>query len=217
MSVVFEIIEPILDFVTFVISNLGYPGVIFLMILDSAMIPIPSEIILVFSGYLVTTGTFEPVSVILAGSFGNVVGSILTYYFGLKFGRLFVLRFGKYFFIKENHLEYTEKLFQKYGDKISFLGRLLPAIRTYISLPCGIAKMNLFKYSVYTFFGSIIWNTMFTYIGIQLGSNWQDIDNYSIYLEIVTVCVIVVFVIWFITKMLKKRNLDKKSYCIFIC
>lgn len=216
MSVVFEIIEPILDFVTFVISNLGYPGVIFLMILDSAMIPIPSEIILVFSGYLVTTGTFEPISVILAGSFGNVVGSIMTYYFGLKFGRLFVLRFGKYFFIKENHLEYTEKLFQKYGDKISFLGRLLPAIRTYISLPCGIAKMNLFKYSVYTFFGSIIWNTMFTYIGIQLGSNWQDIDNYSIYLEIVTVCVIVVFVIWFITKMLKKRNLDKKSYCIFI-
>lgn len=216
MSVVFEIIEPILDFVTFVISNLGYPGVIFLMILDSAMIPIPSEIILVFSGYLVTTGTFEPISVILAGSFGNVVGSIMTYYFGLKFGRLFVLRFGKYFFIKENHLKYTEKLFQKYGDKISFLGRLLPAIRTYISLPCGIAKMNLFKYSVYTFFGSIIWNTMFTYIGIQLGSNWQDIDNYSIYLEIVTVCVIVVFVIWFITKMLKKRNLDKKSYCIFI-
>lgn len=217
MSVVFEIIEPILDFVTFVISNLGYPGVIFLMILDSAMIPIPSEIILVFSGYLVTTGTFEPISVILAGSFGNVVGSIMTYYFGLKFGRLFVLRFGKYFFIKENHLEYTEKLFQKYGDKISFLGRLLPAIRTYISLPCGIAKINLFKYSIYTFFGSVIWNTMFTYIGIQLGSNWQDIDNYSIYLEIVTVCVIVVFVIWFITKMLKKRNLDKKSYCIFIC
>lgn len=217
MSVVFEIIEPILDFVTFVISNLGYPGVIFLMILDSAMIPIPSEIILVFSGYLVTTGTFEPISVILAGSFGNVVGSIMTYYFGLKFGRLFVLRFGKYFFIKENHLEYTEKLFQKYGDKISFLGRLLPAIRTYISLPCGIAKMNLFKYSVYTFFGSIIWNTMFTYIGIQLGSNWQDIDNYSIYLEIVSVCLIVVFVIWFITKTLKKRNLDKKSYCIFIC
>jgi membrane protein DedA with SNARE-associated domain len=217
MSVVFEIIEPILDFVTFVISNLGYPGVIFLMILDSAMIPIPSEIILVFSGYLVTTGTFEPVSVILAGSFGNVVGSILTYYFGLKFGRLFVLRFGKYFFIKENHLEYTEKLFQKYGDKISFLGRLLPAIRTYISLPCGIAKINLFKYSIYTFFGSVIWNTMFTYIGIQLGSNWKDIDNYSIYLEIVSVCVIVAFIIWFITKTLKKRNLDKKSYCIFIC
>ena len=217
MSIVFEILKPVVDFVISIISNLGYAGVIILMVLDSAMIPIPSEIILVFSGYLVTTGTFDPISIILAGSFGNVVGSILTYYFGLKFGRLFILRFGKYFFIKEHHLEYTEKLFQKYGDKISFLGRLLPAIRTYISLPCGIAKMNLFKYSIYTFFGSIIWNTMFTYIGMQLGSNWQDIDNYSIYLEIVTGCVIVAFVIWFITKMIKKRNSDKKSYCIFIC
>lgn len=217
MSIVFEILKPVVDFVISIISNLGYAGVIFLMVLDSAMIPIPSEIILVFSGYLVTTGTFDPISIILAGSFGNVVGSILTYYFGLKFGRLFILRFGKYFFIKEHHLESTEKLFQKYGDKISFLGRLLPAIRTYISLPCGIAKMSLLKYSIYTFFGSVIWNTMFTYIGMQLGSNWQDIDNYSIYLEIVTGCVIIAFVIWFITRTLKKRNSDKKSYCIFIC
>lgn len=216
MSVLFEILKPLADFVTSIISNLGYPGVIFLMVFDSAMIPIPSEIILVFSGYLVTTGTFEPISLILAGSLGNVIGSIITYYIGLKFGRLFILRFGKYFFIKEHHLEYTEKLFQKYGDKISFLGRLLPAIRTYISLPCGVAKMNLLKYSIYTFLGSVIWNSIFTYIGIQLGSKWQEIDNYSIYLEIVTGCVIVAFVIWFIIKMLRKRSSNKKSYCIFI-
>ncbi|MDW3654268.1 MAG: hypothetical protein QOK61_06920, partial [Nitrososphaeraceae archaeon] len=103
MSIVFEILKPVVDFVISIISNLGYAGVIILMVLDSAMIPIPSEIILVFSGYLVTTGTFDPISIILAGSFGNVVGSILTYYFGLKFGRLFILRFGKYFFIKEHH------------------------------------------------------------------------------------------------------------------
>jgi membrane protein DedA with SNARE-associated domain len=216
MSSLFEILKPLVDFVTSIISNLGYPGVIFLMVLDSAMIPIPSEIILVFSGYLVTTGTFEPVSLILAGSLGNVIGSIITYYIGLKFGRLFILRFGKYFFIKEHHLEYTEKLFQKYGDKISFLGRLLPAIRTYISLPCGVAKMNLLKYSIYTFIGSVIWNTIFTYIGIQLGSKWQEIDKYLIHLEIVTGSVIVAFAISLIIKMLWKRNSSKKSYCIFI-
>ena len=104
MSIVFEILKPVVDFVISIISNLGYAGVIFLMVLDSAMIPIPSEIILVFSGYLVTTSTFDPISIILAGSFGNVVGSILTYYLGLKFGRLFILRFGKYFFFKEHHL-----------------------------------------------------------------------------------------------------------------
>jgi len=189
MSVLFEILKPLVDFVTSIISNLGYPGVLFLMVLDSAMIPIPSEIILVFSGYLVTTGTFE---------------------------WLFILRLGKYFFIKEHHLEYTEKMFEKYGDKISLLGRLLPSIRTYISLPCGVAKMSLLKYSIYTFIGSVIWNTIFTYIGIQLGSNWHDIDNYSIYLEIVTACAIVVFAIWFTIKMLRKRSSNKKSYCIFI-
>ena len=215
MSVLFEILKPLVDFVTSIISSLGYPGVIFLMILDSAMIPIPSEIILVFSGYLVTTGTFEPISLILAGSLGNVIGSIITYYIGLKFGRLFVLRFGKYFFIKEHHLEYTEKMFEKYGDKISLLGRLLPAIRTYISLPCGVAKMSLIKYSIFTFIGSVIWNTIFTYIGIQLGNKWQDIDDYSIYLEIVTACTIVAFAIWFGIKMVRKSNSNKKSYCTF--
>ena len=215
MSVLFEILKPLVDFVTSIISSLGYPGVIFLMILDSAMIPIPSEIILVFSGYLVSTGTFEPIGLILAGSLGNVIGSIITYYVGLKFGRLFVLRFGKYFFIKEHHLEYTEKMFEKYGDIISLLGRLLPAIRTYISLPCGVAKMSVVKYSIYTFIGSVIWNTIFTYIGIQLGNKWQDIDNYSIYLEIVTACTIVAFAIWFTIKMLRKRSSNKKSYCTF--
>jgi len=216
MSVLFDIIKPLVDFATSIISNLGYSGVLFLMILDSTMIPIPSEIILVFSGYLVTKGTFEPISLILAGSLGNVIGSIITYYVGLKFGRIFILRFGKYFFIKEHHLEYTEKMFQKYGDKISLLGRLLPVVRTYISLPCGVAKMSLLKYSVYTFIGSVIWNTIFTYIGIQLGSNWQDIDNYSIYFEVVTGFAMVAFAIWFTIKILRKRSSNKKLFCIFI-
>lgn len=211
MSILFDILKPVVDFVVSIISNLGYAGVIFLMVLDSAMIPIPSEIILVFSGYLVTTGTFEPISLILAGSFGNVVGSILTYYLGLKFGRLFILRFGKYFFIKEHHLEYTEKLFQKYGDKISFFCRLLPAIRTYISLPCGVGKANFIKFTIYTFLGSLVWNSMLTYVGILLGNNWNNIDKYAIYLDIVSACVIAVFVIWFVAKMRGRNKTNQKS------
>jgi membrane protein DedA with SNARE-associated domain len=107
--------------------------------------------------------------------------------------------------LKEKHLEYTENLFQKYGDKISFGGRLIPAIRTYISLPCGIGKTNFIKFSIYTFLGSIIWNTIFTYVGIQLGNKWEDIDEYSIYLDIVAVCVIAGFVIWFVAKI-RRRN-----------
>jgi membrane protein DedA with SNARE-associated domain len=213
-----EILRPFIDFVTWVISNLGYPGIFFLMFLDSAMIPIPSEIILVFSGYLITSGVFEPVSVVLVGSLGNVLGSIVTYYIGLKWGRLMILRYGKYIFLKKKHLEYTENLFQRYGDKISFMGRLLPAIRTYISLPCGIGKTNLVKFSVYTFLGSVIWNTLFIYVGMQLGNNWQDIDKYSIYLDILLVSVITGFVIWFIIKKAIKHgylNPRRYRFCFF--
>jgi len=195
-----------MDFVVWVISNLGYPGIFFLMVLDSAMIPIPSEIILVFSGYLITSGEFELVSVILMGSLGNLVGSYFTYYVGFKWGRLIILKYGKYILLKEKHLEFTENLFQKYGDKISFGGRLLPAIRTYISLPCGIGKTNFIKFSIYTFLGSVIWNTMFTYIGIHLGNKWEDIDKYSVYLEILAVCVITGFVIWFVIKKAIKHG-----------
>ncbi len=185
---------------------MGYLGVFSLMVLDSAMIPIPSEIILVFSGYLITTGKFEPVSVIVVGSLGNVIGSILTYYVGLKWGRVLLLKYGRYVLLKKKHIEFTENLFQKHGDRISFFGRLLPAIRTYISLPCGIGRTNIIKFSIYTFLGSIIWNTVFTYIGMQLGNNWEHIDNYSVYLEILLLSVCSGFVIWIIVKKVKKHR-----------
>jgi membrane protein DedA with SNARE-associated domain len=158
-----------------------------------------------FSGFLVSNGTFEPISVVLAGTFGNLVGSILTYYLGIKVGRAFILKYGKYILFRKGHLEFTEELFQKYGDKISFFCRLLPAIRTYISLPCGVGKANFIKFSIYTFLGSLIWNSMLTYVGIQFGNNWENIDKYAIYLDIVSACVIAGFVIWFVAKI-RRRN-----------
>lgn len=188
------------------ISNLGYQGIFFLMVLESALIPIPSEIIMPFSGFLITNGKFEPISVVLAGTFGNVVGSILTYFLGIKFGRSFILKYGKYILFKKSHLEFTEELFQRYGDKIAFFCRLLPAIRTYISFPCGVGKTNFVKFTIYTFLGSLIWNTMLTYVGIQFGNNWKNIDKYSIYLDIVSICVIVAFAIWFVAKMRVRNN-----------
>ena len=205
MSITFEILKPIIDFVISFISSLGYPGIFLLMILESALIPIPSEIIMPFSGFLVSKGTFDPISVVLAGTFGNLVGSILTYYLGIKAGRAFILKYGKYILFKKSHLEFTEELFEKYGDKISFFCRLLPAVRTYISLPCGVGKANFVKFSIYTFLGSLIWNSMLTYVGILLGNNWKNIDKYAIYLDIVAACVIVVFIIWFVV-MVQRRN-----------
>ena len=210
MSITFEILKPVIDFVISFISGLGYPGIFLLMILESALIPIPSEIIMPFSGFLVSKGTFDPISVVLAGTFGNLVGSILTYYLGIKAGRAFILKYGKYILFKKSHLEFTEELFEKYGDKISFFCRLLPAVRTYISLPCGVGKANFVKFSIYTFLGSLIWNSMLTYIGILLGNNWKNIDKYAIYLDIVAACVIVGFIIWFVV-MVRRRNNSRQE------
>jgi membrane protein DedA with SNARE-associated domain len=208
LGIVFEILRPVIDLVISFISTTGYVGIFLLMILESALIHIPSEIIMPFSGFLVTSGKFHPIAVILAGSLGNLVGSVLTYYIGIKFGRAFIIKYGKYIFFKENHLEFTDKLFKKYGDRISFVGRLLPLIRTYVSLPAGIGKTNLAKFVFYTFAGSVIWNTMLTYAGIQLGNNWENIDKYSIYLDIAAVFAIVVFIVWIISKRRSLRKSD---------
>jgi len=206
LSVVFDIIRPLIEFIISFISRVGYLGIFFLMVLESAMIPIPSEIIMPFSGFLVSAGKFGPILVVLAGSLGNLVGSILTYYFGLKVGRAFIIKYGKYVFFKKEHLEFTERLFKNYGDKISFVGRLLPVIRTYVSLPAGIGRTNFIKFVFYTLIGSLIWNSVLTFAGMQLGNNWKNIDRYSIYLDVVTICIIVGFSAWLVLKFKKGRE-----------
>jgi membrane protein DedA with SNARE-associated domain len=204
---ILEILRPVVEGITQLISILGYPGIFILMTLESALVPIPSEIIMPFSGFLSTTGRLEPIGVIIAGSLGNLIGSILTYYLGLKIGRTVVLKYGKYIFFKRKHLELTERLFAKYGEKISFIGRLLPGIRTYVSLPAGIGKARPKKFVVYTLAGVVIWNSFLTFIGMQLGKRWQNIDKYSLYLDIISVALVAAFVIYFI--YVSRRDRDK--------
>ena len=203
---VIEILRPLVEFITSVISSLGYGGIFFLMILESALIPIPSEIIMPFSGFLASTGKLGSVGVILAGSLGNLVGSVITYYLGIRLGRAFLIKYGKYILFRVHHLVWTEQLFQKYGDKISFVGRLLPGVRTYISLPAGIGKSNFIKFVVYTLLGSIIWNSLLTYGGIQLGRSWQHIDKYSGYLDIIAVVATAVFIVWIVYSNTRSRG-----------
>jgi membrane protein DedA with SNARE-associated domain len=203
---IIEILRPIVEVITSIITTMSYPGIFFLMILESALIPIPSEIIMPFSGFLASAGKLNYVGVVLAGSFGNLVGSILTYYLGINVGRKVILKYGKYIFFKKEHLELTENLFNKYGDRVSFVGRLLPGIRTYVSLPAGIGKTKFTKFVIYTLAGSLIWNSMLTYVGMKLGSNWKNIDKYSIYLDIAAVLAIAVFLIWFIYNTRRKSK-----------
>src|SRR5919112_1326261 len=207
---ILEFFNTLVTLITTFISNLGYPGIFFLMVAESAMIPIPSEIIMPFSGFLVASEKLSFIEVVVAGSFGNLLGSIITYFLGIKVGRHLIIKYGKYFFFHEKHLQFTERLFERLGDKISFVGRLLPGIRTYVSFPLGIAKSNFIKFVFYTLIGSIIWNTLLTYVGIRLGRDWQNFHQYSSYLDIIALVVIATFIIWFIYKI-KRISLDKKQ------
>jgi membrane protein DedA with SNARE-associated domain len=206
MAVVLELLKPLVEFITSFIAQLGYSGVFLLMILESALIPIPSEIIMPFSGFLSSTGRLDPLLVTLSGSLGNLVGSALTYYLGIRAGRKFILKYGKYILLKKEHLEITENLFRRYGDKISFAGRLLPGIRTYVSLPAGIGKTDFKKFIIYTFAGSLLWNSMLMYVGMSLGRNWKNIDKYSVYLDVAALLSVAVFTIWFVYKTKRKSN-----------
>ena len=204
--VALDIINNLANFVIQTISNTGYLGIFALMIAESALIPIPSEIIMPFSGYLVSTGKFNPILVIIAGSIGNLVGSFIAYVIGIKLGREIILKYGKYILIKKSHLEWTESYFKKYGDRSTFVSRLLPAIRTYISLPAGVAKMNLKKFVIYTFAGSIIWSTLLTYVGIALGEEWTKIRHYSDYIDGLVIIGIIIIIIIIIKKRIGKTE-----------
>lgn len=205
-----EIVNTLINFITSTISSSGYAGIFFLMVAESALIPIPSEIIMPFSGFLVSTGELDFVYVVLAGSIGNLAGSIIAYYAGSRLGREFILRYGKYVLLKKSHLELTESYFKKYGDRSTFIGRMLPAVRTYISLPAGLVRMNMKKFVVYTIIGSIIWNSALTYIGVQLGNNWKDILHYSDYLDIAVIIAVIVVIVLFI-KSRKNKSAEKIS------
>jgi len=159
------------------ISFLGYPGIVFLMSLESACLPVPSEIVLPFSGFLVYRGAFDLLFASLAGTLGCLLGSVVAYYFGLKKGRNLIKNHGKYFFLNEDHLELAEKWFHKYGDKAIFFTRLMPIVRTFISLPAGIGKMNFKKFVIYTILGSFPWCFALVYAGFLLGPYWMNIIN----------------------------------------
>jgi membrane protein DedA with SNARE-associated domain len=194
-----HLIDLIVQFVTGTVSAVGYLGVFILMALESACIPIPSEIIMPFSGFLVSSGKLSLIWVTLAGAFGNLIGAVITYAIGFYGGRPFILKYGKYFFVKEKEVHHAERFFAKWGDWSVFLSRNLPVIRTFISLPAGVAEMPFIKFAFFSFLGSIPWCFGLTYLGFILGNNWLLIREYGHYLDIVAGIAIICFigkVIW---------------------
>jgi membrane protein DedA with SNARE-associated domain len=172
------------------------------MTLESALIPIPSEITMPFSGSLVVLGTFNFWIVVLVGTIGNLVGSLLAYWLGWWGGetvvRTIILKYGKYFLISEHEYDQSERWFRKHGEIIVFVSRILPILRTFISLPAGVAKMKLVKFIVYTTIGSLIWAYFLTSIGVVLGNNWESLQVYFHKFDLVIVGAGIIVVIWYI-------------------
>jgi membrane protein DedA with SNARE-associated domain len=168
-----RIIEILSAFIVATISALGYSGIVLLMAIESACIPLPSEIIMPFSGYLVALGRFNLWAVGVAGAFGCVLGSVVAYAVGMYGGRPLIEKYGRYVLVSHHDLDLADRWFARYGEVIVFTSRLLPVIRTFIAFPAGVARMNLTRFVLYTFAGSLPWCLGLAYVGQKLGEQWN--------------------------------------------
>jgi len=204
-----NIIAQLSAFIISVISTLGYPGIVLLMAIESACIPLPSEVIMPFSGAL-TIGSIaaqynrEPFTLVLVALFGAVgcnVGSVVAYEIGYYGGRPLVQKFGAYILLSQKELDWADHFFERYGDWTVFVSRLLPVVRTFIALPAGIARMPRLRFHVFTFLGSFPWCLMLAYVGMKLGEKWETDPRLKIWFhrfDAIILAVIVITVVVFV-------------------
>src|SRR2546423_15668744 len=203
--------EVLSDFIVGTISALDCPGVGLLMAIESACIPLPSEIIMPFSGYLVYTGRFSLWAVSVAGAIGCVVGSLVAYWVGMYGGRPVIEKYGRYVLLSHHDLELAERWFARRGELIVFASRLLPVIRTFIAFPAGVAKMNLTRFIVYTFLGSLPWCLGLAYAGQKLGEQWDKNDALKTWFhrfDFVIGILIIIAAAWWVWRHLKHSRTD---------
>lgn len=183
------------------------------MTLESALIPIPSEITMPFAGFLANKGSLSFPLVVLVGALGNLVGSLLAFALGYFLEENVIVnlieKYGKFILLSKHEYLKAIHWFQKYGNGIAFFSRLLPAVRTFISLPAGLSEMNIYKFSIYTFLGSLIWSAFLTYIGFYLGEQWNTLEGYFRKFDILILIIIVISALLYINHKLKIVKLPK--------
>ncbi|HLJ43223.1 MAG TPA: DedA family protein [Candidatus Binataceae bacterium] len=165
-------------FIVGTISTTGYGGIVLLMAIESACVPLPSEIMMPFSGYLVSTGRFSLNLVAIAGAVGCLLGSYVAYFAGANGGRRLLLKYGRYILIAPHEIELADHFFDRWGSPAVFISRLLPVVRTFIALPAGIARMRLVPFTIYTLLGSYIWCLALAWAGMKLGQHWSQLGPY---------------------------------------
>jgi len=191
--------------VTF-IGNTGYISVFILMILESMVAPVPSEAVMPFAGFLIVSGQFTFTGVIFVSTLGSIVGSLISYYAGYYGGRPIVERFGKYLLLDKHHLDITEKFFNRRGEATIFICRFIPVIRHLISVPAGIGKMNIVKFTIYTIVGAGLWNAFLTSIGYVLKNNWKEVMKYSHVIDYVVLGILFLLVFYGLWKFISHRK-----------
>jgi membrane protein DedA with SNARE-associated domain len=211
-----KIIEILSYFIVATISTLGYGGVVLLMAIESACIPLPSEIIMPFAGYLVYKGQFNLWAVGIAGAVGCVVGSWVAYYVGLYGGRPMIEKYGRYVLLSRHDLDLADRWFARYGEVIVFASRLLPVIRTFIAFPAGVARMNMTRFTVYTFLGSLPWCIGLAYVGQVLGEQWDKNETLKTWFhrfDFLIGAVILLAAVWWVWRHFKhSRPQDEAAH-----
>ena len=199
------ITDRLVDFAVNVVGDLGLAGVFVLMLLESACIPVPSEATMLFAGFNVFDGQYSLFAAVAAGVLGNLVGSWIAYGVGY-FGRIeWFEKHGRHVFIKPHHIAWADNWFKRYGDATVFFTRMLPIIRTFISLPAGVARMPFWRFTAFTLLGCIPWVFALTFIGKQAGANWEDWKNHLHYVDYAVAGLIVIGVAWLVIRARRRR------------
>ncbi len=198
--------QSLIPFLEHLYGTMGYLGVLLAMAIESACIPLPSEIVLPMAGWMVSRGVFDLWWATIAGTLGCTVGSAVAYWVGAVGGRRIVLRYGRYVFISPHDLEKADRWFEKYGDWAIFFSRLMPVVRTFISFPAGVARMDLPKFLLYTTLGSFPWSLGLVYAGKVFGDNWEEVRGFLGKFDYPIVAVIVALVIFYVYRHLKASS-----------
>jgi membrane protein DedA with SNARE-associated domain len=193
-----KLLATIFYFITWLIGTSGYGGIVILMAIESACIPLPSELIMPFAGYLVYQGTMKLLWVATAGAVGCNLGSLIAYEIGSHGGRPLVERYGRWILMGRRELDWSDRFFARWGYLAVFIARLLPVVRTFIALPAGIARMPRGRFHIYTFLGSWPWCFGLAWIGMKLGENWRVVGKYLHKFDAVILAVLVVGIAWFV-------------------
>lgn len=205
-----EILHSLSNWSANIILSFGYPGIAFISLVENIVTPIPSEAVLPFAGFLSIQGELNIWLIAISATLGSLIGALIIYWFGLygkeTFVRKFIRKYGKWFFVDEKSLDSAEEFFIKHGMKAIFFGRLIPIVRSLISLPAGFAKINIMKFIIFTSLGTFIWSFILVYAGVLLGENWELVGSWLKKYEFIALGGLGVAVVFFIYYQLRSRK-----------